>query len=255
MRKVLLPLLLTNAIFSYNVYADQTSTSSTYKTTTPAPAAETPSPLTGTFDITSNYIFRGVSNSNNLPAFQGGLTYTFLSTGIYANIWGSNVNFPDAAGNLATVEIDTILGITNPIGDHFTYDINIDRYNYPKAASSYNEFIANATYYFLTAQFGYSTNVYNSHGNGTYYNLGFKYLIPAKFIFGQENVNISGGVGHYSLPSNKGLNSYNDYNLQISKTINSYTLAIQWTDTNGRDTQDAAPLRESHIIGTVTVNF
>jgi len=261
MKKVLLPLLAASTIFSITLpaKADTAANGQTaYKSTgaiAPTPAEEEASPLTGNFNITSNYVFRGVSNSNNLPAFQGGLTYTFLSSGVYANIWGSNVNFQDASGNTATVEMDTIVGIANSIGDNFSYDINLDRYNYPKAASSYNEAIANAKYYFVTAQIAYSANVYNSHGSGTYYNLGFKYDIPAQFIFGQQDVRVSGGIGHYSLPRREGLYSYNDYNLQISKNIKNYTLAVQWADTNGRDIQDARPLRESHLIATATVNF
>lgn len=257
MKKIVLPILTTViATSALNVYADQATTKKTdYKGTAVTPAAETVTPaLTGTFDITSNYVFRGISNSNNLPAVQGGLTYTFQSTGIYFNIWGSNVYFSDTQGNTATLELDGIAGITNTIGEHFTYDINIDRYNYPKAASSYWEGIANAKWYFVTAQLAYSTNVYDSHGNGTYYNLGFNYDVPSDYAFGADNVNVKGGIGHYSLPRNKGLLSYNDYNLQISKGIGNYNLAVGWTDTNGRSA-DAAPVRGSKLIGTVTANF
>src|SRR3982751_6029953 len=102
--------------------------------TLPADTTATPSPLTGNFDITTNYVFRGISNSNNNPAFQGGLTYTFLTSGIYFNVWGSNVDFVDAYDNQATVEADTIVGISNSINDNWSYDVNFDRYNYPKAS-------------------------------------------------------------------------------------------------------------------------
>jgi len=235
----------------------------TYKalTSKTAPTAATASlgDLTGNFDITSNYMFRGVSSSNNLPAFQGGLTYTFSTTGVYFNIWGSNVNFPDPQGNTATVEMDTIMGIANPIGDHFSYDINIDRYSYPKSAASYSEVIANAKWYFLTAQVGFSSNVYGVHHNGTYYNIGFKYDVPPAWLWQVENINVSGGIGHYSLQRSGGLSSYNDYNLNVSKTIGSYVLALGWTDTGNSSfnlVNDPTPAtRGSHLVGTVTVNF
>ncbi len=94
------------------------------------PQKEEPA-LTGILTITSNYIFRGITQTSNLPAFQGGLTYTFPGTGIYLNLWGSNVNFLDPQGNTSTVEIDTIAGYKNSIGEHFDYDINIDRYIIP----------------------------------------------------------------------------------------------------------------------------
>jgi len=257
MKKILLPLVTSMVVtVTLSAYADGSTGSMSYKgTTTKEKVNSSIGTLSGTFDITSNYMFRGISNSNNVPAFQGGLTYQFTKTGIYFNIWGSNVNFSDPLGNTATVEIDTIAGIRNSIGDNFTYDINVDRYNYPKArAADYDEIIANATFYFLTAQIAYSSNVYGFHDNGTYVNIGFNYPVPPHFIFGQENVVVSGGIGHYSLNPTPTLQSYNDYNIQIAKTIGSYTLAVQWTDTNGRSV-DPVYLRDSHIIGTVTANF
>ncbi|MDX1901896.1 MAG: TorF family putative porin [Gammaproteobacteria bacterium] len=216
---------------------------------------EAESPISGNFDITSNYVWRGVSLSNNLPAFQGGLTYTFLTTGIYLNMWGSNVNFPDAEDGTATVEIDTVGGIANKIGEHFGYDISIARYNYPKASGvNYNELLTKWSYYFLTAELDYSNNVFNTDKSGTYYNIGFNYGIPPKYIFNFNDVNVKGSIGHFSLPRSADLRSYNDYSLQINKTIGIYNLALQWTGTNGRSVDDPA-LRGNHLLGTVTVNF
>jgi len=235
------------------------ATSTTYKPlNTLAPPAET-SNLTGLFSITSNYMFRGLSISNNLPAFQGGLTYTFPTPGIYLSVWGSNVSFYDFQGYPASVELDTIAGIANSIGENFTYDINIDRYNYPKTDSSYNEFNANLKWYFLTGQLGFSSNVYNLHRNGTYYNVGFKLPIPSQYIWNFSDLQVSGGVGHYSLPHSVGLSSYNDYNVGISKTINQYTLGLLWTDTGNSHfnlSNDPVPaIRGSHVTATVTVTF
>lgn len=220
----------------------------------PTVAPESPHPLTGTFDISSNYMFRGISQTSNLPAIQGGFTYTILKTGIYINLWGSNVNFKDIYGYTGTLEFDTSIGITNQIGKHFTYDLKGTRYNYPKAAPSFNEVIGNFIYDFITAQIAVTNNVFNTHHNGTYYNLGFKQPIPPRYIFCFNNMTISGGVGHWSLPRAGGLRSYNDYNLQLSKTIKNYVLSLLWTDTNGRSV-DANSLKYSHIVGVVAVNF
>ena len=220
----------------------------------PATAEPAESPLTGTFAITSNYLFRGISVSDNLPAVQGGLTYTFLKPGIYFNVWGSNTNFAAPDGSTATVEFDTVAGVANDLGEHFHYDLSIARYNYPKAsAASYNEFIANAAYYFVTAQIGFSSDVYGSHQDGTYYNLGINFDVPPQYALHFNNVNIKGGIGHYSLPRSAGLLSYNDYNIQISKAIGIYTLALQWTGTNGNN--QTPPIDDDHIVAAVTARF
>lgn len=207
--------------------------------------------MSGNFDLTTNYMFRGVSQTNNLPAAQGGFTYK-TDQGIYFNLWGSNVNFSDPQGYTATAEFDYVLGITNSIGDNFTYDLNIDRYNYPKAnAASYNELILNLTWKILTYQGGYSTNAYGSHGNGIYNNLGFNIPVAPRYAY-FDDVYVSGGFGHYDLPSSLG--SYNDYNLAISKKLDKYTFAIQWTSTNGGFNTPVSQ-ENSHILGTVTATF
>ncbi len=192
-------------------FANETASPAPHKKTswkeakTPEVTPTEESPLSGTFNITSNYIFRGVSSSNNLPAAQGGFTYTFQKTGIYFNIWGSSVSLPDYQGYTATTEFDMIAGIRRSIGEHFSYDINFDRYTYPKSDLSYNEVIAGAQWYFLTALVGFSSNVYNKHANGTYYNVGVNYDIPPVSFLILKNMNFVAGVGRYNFAERTGL--------------------------------------------------
>jgi len=89
-------------------------------------------PFVGSFDVASNYVYRGLTQTSNLPAFQGGFTYSFKS-GFYLNIWGSNVNFNAGLNSHATVEFDTIIGFGRPINDDWHYNISLERYNYPRA--------------------------------------------------------------------------------------------------------------------------
>lgn len=216
---------------------------------------EATSPVSGTMALASNYMWRGISLSDNLPAVQGGLTYTFLKTGIYLNLWGSNVKFPDINGNNATVELDTVIGIANELGDYFSYDLSAARYFYPGARGvAYNEFLTRWGFYFLTAELDYTSNVFNLHSSGTYYNVGFNYDIPCKYTFSIKDITIKGGIGHFSLPRNVGLRSYNDYNLQISKAFGLYSLAILWTGTNDRSVDEPA-LKDNHLVATLTANF
>ncbi|MGA1561914.1 MAG: TorF family putative porin, partial [Gammaproteobacteria bacterium] len=46
--------------------------------------------LSGNMALTSNYIWRGVSQSDDDPAIQGGLDLAHES-GVYAGVWASNV--------------------------------------------------------------------------------------------------------------------------------------------------------------------
>jgi uncharacterized protein (TIGR02001 family) len=240
------------------VYADTTTVKADAPTSSISPKEEAKSPLTGNFDITTNYVFRGISQTDNQPAFQGGLTYTFLTPGIYFNLWGSNVNFTSNQGTQATVEVDTIAGIHNEIGENFSYDISFARYNYPNASgANYNELILIGIYHFSTGtsllgNFGYSPNVYNVHENGDYYMGGISQKLPSHYVYFND-VSIAGTIGHYSLPRNKELYSYNDYSVTIKKKIDNYTLSLQWTGTNGRN--NTPPLDDDHLLATVNVDF
>ena len=206
--------------------------------------------MSGNFALTSNYVFRGVSQSENLPAVQGGFTYTF-PIGLYLNAWGSNVRF---TGGTASIELDSIIGWRGGVGEDFAYDVNYARYNYPRARElEYNELNSVFNYRFLQAGLSYSGNVYNKHVNGTYYSGGVNYNIPPKYVFNLEDMNILALYGHYSLAKLAG-NSYNDYNITLSKKISpTYTLALQWTNTNGR--YNNPPFDNRHLIATLTANF
>src|SRR4029079_6775045 len=125
--------------------------------------------ISGNMVFTNNYIFRGISQTKQEPAVQGGLTFTFDSK-IYLNLWGSNVDFFSLNGEQATLETDQTVGYSNSFGD-FSFDIHLVRYTYPRASNAtYNELMGSISYNFLTFLMGYSGNVYGSHGPGTYSN-------------------------------------------------------------------------------------
>ncbi|MFM1869443.1 MAG: hypothetical protein RLY99_187, partial [Pseudomonadota bacterium] len=69
----------------------------------PAPAATPDFVVTGNFGITSDYRFRGISQNDLDPAFQGGFDVAH-SSGLYVGTWGSNVSV--WAANPGTLELD-----------------------------------------------------------------------------------------------------------------------------------------------------
>lgn len=254
---------LTNAK-SVKIYKDHIATAA------PAPISEQPSWLdnfSGYMTLTSNYVFRGQTQTLNRPAMQGSLTYTF-PVGIYLNVWGSNVHSLSIAGDEvegvdgaiqnaritgATIELDTIAGYRNTIGDNFSYDLSLARYNYPKAREvNYNEFIALANFYFLQASMAYTNNYSGTHTTSRYYNGGVNYNIPCKYLFGINDVNVTALIGHSDFSSSVSPN-YNDYSVAVSKKLKNYVLAVQWTGTNGN--LHNPPIDRNQLIASVTANF
>ncbi|SRR5258706_6105144 len=98
--------------------------------------AEEPAPantFTANVGIFSQYIFRGLTQTNGKPALQGGFDYAHAS-GLYAGVWASNVSwisdFNSAAS--ASLEMDFYGGYKPTFGDFFV-DVGVLRYQYPRS--------------------------------------------------------------------------------------------------------------------------
>jgi uncharacterized protein (TIGR02001 family) len=90
--------------------------------------------------LTTEYVFRGISQTKEGPAIQGGYD---LTCGIfYAGVWASNLDwggtalFPGQTGNnaVANIEMDWYLGI-KPVTGKITWDLGVIYYSYPNSAN------------------------------------------------------------------------------------------------------------------------
>lgn len=75
--------------------------------------------------VTSDYVWRGVTQTDENAAIQGGIDYT--NGMFYAGTWASNVDF----GGKADYELDLYAGV-KPIAGNFTFDIGVLAYLYPQ---------------------------------------------------------------------------------------------------------------------------
>jgi uncharacterized protein (TIGR02001 family) len=80
--------------------------------------------------ITSDYIFRGVSQSDNDPALSAGIDFAYGI--LYAGAWASSVDEDFVFGNL---EIDYYAGIKPTLGKA-TFDFGVLYYTYPGATDA-----------------------------------------------------------------------------------------------------------------------
>jgi uncharacterized protein (TIGR02001 family) len=81
--------------------------------------------LTGT----SDYVYRGISQTDNDPTVQAGATFGYGI--LYAGIWGSGVDFFDEdTGKKGDIEIDYFAGI-KPTWGAANFDFGILWYTYP----------------------------------------------------------------------------------------------------------------------------
>ena len=92
--------------------------------------------ISANLGVTSNYVFRGFTQTNDDPAIQGGVDYTHAS-GFYAGAWASQVDCP-AASNCAGfgstnndgLEVDIYAGVNAELQGGTILDIGLIQYNY-----------------------------------------------------------------------------------------------------------------------------
>jgi uncharacterized protein (TIGR02001 family) len=176
--------------------------------------------ITGNLSLNSDYRFRGISQTMENPAFQGGLDFNHKS-GLYIGNWNSNVSSEQYTGT-SGLESDVYAGFSKEIG-RVTVDIGAIRYTYA-GANTFNTTEAyvgaglgpislkvsqSITDYFATA---------NSKGT-RYYDLNV--VVPV------GKVTLSAHAG-YTDVANQSANDYKDYNVGVSTDVAGVTIGAKY---------------------------
>ena len=81
--------------------------------------------------LTSNYVWRGMTQTGNAPAIQGGIDASYK--GLYIGLWASSYESTDASS-----EFDVYFGYSSEIGA-LSYDIGFIEYMYPNSSDESNQ--------------------------------------------------------------------------------------------------------------------
>ena len=207
-----------------------------------APAA---SPLTGNFTLTSDYRFRGISQSYKLPAVQGGIDWAHES-GFYLGNWNSSIS-GNQYPNGASLEMDFYGGYKFPVGGDVTLDVGALYYYYPGAfyngfagkKPKYDNFelyfgavfgpFSGKIYYAVSDFFGLDETTGGKASNGSYY-LDFNYsteILPKTTLLAH--------VGYQSVKNYSDL-SYTDYKIGVTYDWTGWLLGAAFVGTNAKKT-------------------
>jgi len=112
-----------------------------------APAAAAPASdhqVTFNVGVTSDYVFRGISQSRNRPAFSGGIDYSHAPSGLYAGGWVSTISWIDDSYMANTMtgwdstqrprtpyELDLYAGMKFGDAAGLNFDAGVIHYLYP----------------------------------------------------------------------------------------------------------------------------
>lgn len=194
-----------------------------------AAAAEEPaSNLSWNLALTSDYVFRGITQTDFDPALQGGLDYAFDDSGWYVGTWGSNIDFASPDG--PDIEIDIYGGYGTSLSDDWSLDLHAIRYIYAGERDvygdlDYNEFFAATTWNeMLTFTLAYAPDYANLDYTSTYFGVGGTWEVGNGF-------SLNAGVGHSSFSDDVG--SYTDWNLGFSRSFGPVEAALTYYDTTG----------------------
>jgi uncharacterized protein (TIGR02001 family) len=168
--------------------------------------------------VTSDYRFRGISQTSFKPALQAGIDFAHKS-GFYLGAWGSNVSWiKDFAGATdGSLELDLYGGYKGEISKDLTYDVGLITYQYPSnnAATNANttEIYGALSYSIVTAKYSYSTGnfVANADSSGSAY-----FELAANFDLG-NGFTLTPHVGHQTIPNQLSNGDYTDYALTLGK--------------------------------------
>jgi uncharacterized protein (TIGR02001 family) len=182
--------------------------------------------------ITSDYDFRGFTQTGKDPAFQLSANYT-NPTGFYAGIWGSNVDFGPGKPN---VELDYSAGFTGgDAKDSVGFDVGAVYYTYVNAGSlNYLEIYGGITHGWFGAKLWYSPDF---GGSSTAGNTSAEYLeangtFPLPMDF-SALAHIGYSFGDYWSPGGK----YIDWSVGVAKSFGNFATTLKYID--GSDFSDA----------------
>ncbi len=200
-----------------------------------APAAFAEGEFSGNIAYTTDYIFRGYSQTLEEPTVQGG--FDWASEKFYAGTWASRVDF----GVEAPMEVDFYGGFTPSVGP-VALDIGMIGYFYPGSTDDFGDFdyiegYVGASYapvepLEIGAKVFYTPEWSLDGGDGWYYEASSAYAL-------NEHVGFSGVLGYQTVETEGWFamrtNDYATWNAGVTFSFSGFDFDVRYHDTSVDD--------------------
>ena len=188
--------------------------------------------ISGNVALTSDYRFRGISQSDTSAAIQGGFDAEF-SPGFYIGTWGSSVDFDSNDGYDGSLELDYYAGWSSAIGDtDFGIDVGYIYYDYPGDngdEGDYGEVYVAGSWKDLSVSVNYSDDYYGGTGKFFYYAADYSLtLFDSLGVAFHVGYNDFDETGFFS----SNTDSYTDWSVALSYTWAGVDLSVAYVDTD-----------------------
>lgn len=220
-------------------------------------------PFSGGVTLTSDYRFRGYSQSDRDAAAQGWLQYDHTS-GFFANVWASTIDFNDEADADSSIEVDLTAGYNFKIGPSTDGTVKVVYYWYADAdiptgddEYDYWEFIAGVGHDFgnfsVTGELAYSPDYFGETGDAWALTGGASVPVMDSFLFFTGGLEVSAHVGHQWIDES---DDYLFYDFGASASWESITVDLRWVDTDLDTAEcDGTDLCEGGIVLSVSADL
>lgn len=207
--------------------------------------------LSGSLTLTSDYVFRGFTQTDKKPALQGGIEYE-AESGFYVGTWGSSISWlSDSDPAISSqLELDGYLGYRGQLSDAISFDLGAIYYGYPGSyPSGFNDADTVELYAGLTAglfSLKYSHAVTDLFGivdsdGSSYLEAGIEHGFADTWSLGLH-------AGRQFIRGEHG-EDYTDWSARIGKTLpHGFDIALTFTDTD----VDGA---DSRLFAAITKSF
>lgn len=225
--------------------------------------------VSGSAAITTDYMFRGISQTGNDAAVQAGMTFGHKS-GAYASVWGSSVS---SGVNKDGSEIDLMLGYVTPLALTATLqpqlDIGIMRYAYSGSGADvdFNEVYAKTTFAdaimkddALTLGVAYSDEYFNESNQFFYLSAGYTAPITG------TNFGVVANVGYNNFDSSADMrnalgttqmndNAYIDYKIGATFGVQGLGAELSYIGSDLKKSECSAGLCEGRVVLSLSKAF
>lgn len=208
---------------------------------------ESPWSVSGGVWAVSDYVWRGVSQTQEDPTWQAELGVEHES-GFYVGVFLSGVDFTPSGADWddgIDYEVNAYLGWSGRISDTLTLGLDYTRIAYPGAEdgfdADFDEFTAElgiGEHY--TAAVTYSPDAVSLGSSAWYYRLG------GEWELGESGFTLGAGVGLYDLGRELG-GSYKDFEVSVARSFGNVAFKLAYFDTSGYSETLAESLGERHL--------
>ena len=196
--------------------------------------------VSGNIALTTDYKFRGISQSDSAPSVQGGFDIAF-DNGAYVGTWGAAVDFDcaiDTCGGLnGGIELDYYAGFASDISDSVSFDIGYIYYDYPQdegLLGDYGEIYGSLSFGDFGIGMNYSDEYWGETGKFTYtyatYSMALSESVALDLLVGSGDYDEAGYLD--------GATEHMNWSVALSTSAGGLDFAITYEDTD-LDKEDA----------------